>query len=91
MTKPLSPEKEERLAADVAKLRARVDAEIAETGAELERWLDRIPESRNSSTISALLEAAFDRYIELLGEPDASMLIETAFRRVAKKFRPTMQ
>jgi hypothetical protein len=82
---------EQQHAADSATIKSRLDAEIAETRAELERWLERIPESRASSTNIALLEAAFDRYLELFGEPDAFLLIESAFRRVAKKARPTLQ
>jgi hypothetical protein len=91
MTKPLSPEEEAQLTANVAKPQARLDAEISETRVQLERWLNCIPESRNVSTMNALLEAAFDRYIELLSEPDAFQRIESAFQRVAKKTRPTLQ
>ena len=87
----MTEEEKARDAANSAKIKARLRAETAETRAELERWLERIPESRAASTKTALLEAAFDRYIELLGEPDAFMLIESAFRRVAKKHRPTLQ
>jgi hypothetical protein len=78
-----------RHAADGAKIKARLRAETAETRAELEQWLERIPDSRDVSTMNALLEAAFDRYIKLLGEQDALDLIESAFRRFAKKTRPT--
>jgi hypothetical protein len=89
--KPLSSEEEARLAANVAKLRASLGAEVAETRAELEQWLDRIPETRSASTMIALLEAALNRYIDLHGEPDAFELIELAFRKFAKKTRPMLQ
>jgi hypothetical protein len=74
-----------------AKIKARVAVEVFEIRAELERWLEQIPESRASSTQTALLEAAFDRYSALLGESDAFELIESAFRRVAKRTRSTLQ
>jgi hypothetical protein len=87
----MTEDEKARDTANSAKIKARLAVEIAETRAELDRWLDRIPDTRSVSTMNALLEAAFDRYIELIGESDAFMLIESAFRRVAKKTRPTLQ
>jgi hypothetical protein len=80
-----------RHAADAAKIKARLGAEIAETRAELDRWLEGIPDTRGVSTMNALLDAALDRHIELLGESDAFEFIEAAFRRAAKKAKPTLQ
>jgi hypothetical protein len=42
-----------RHAANTAKIKARLNAETAETRAELERWLERIPESRATLNCSA--------------------------------------
>ena len=48
----------------------------------------RTPASANDTAISiAMLETAFDRYIDLLGATNAFELIESAFRRRAEMFR----
>jgi hypothetical protein len=46
----------------------------------------------NDTAISiAMLETAFDRFIELLGESDAFDLIESALRQRAEIFRRSLQ
>ena len=86
----MTEEEKAKGAANSAKIKAGLRREVTETRAELEQWLERFPESRYVSTKVALLKAAFDRYIDLLGEADAFMLIESAFRRVAKKSTPAL-
>jgi hypothetical protein len=41
--------------------------------------------------MNALLELAFERFIDLHGEKDALELIGSRFRRTAKKTKPTLQ
>jgi hypothetical protein len=69
------------------------DAQISKVKADLETWIDEHYQdhSLNVVVMSALLEVAFERFIDLHGEKDALELIESRFRRTAKITRPTLQ
>jgi hypothetical protein len=81
----------------LARLRAkfieRQDAQISKVKADLEMWIDEhYPDhSLNVVVMNALLELAFERFIDLHGVKDALELIESRFRRTAKITRPTLQ
>jgi molybdenum cofactor biosynthesis enzyme MoaA len=82
-----------KLARMRAKFIERQDAQISKVKADLETWIDEHYQdhSLNVVVMSALLEVAFERFIDLHGEKDALELIESRFRRTAKITRPTPQ
>jgi molybdenum cofactor biosynthesis enzyme MoaA len=82
-----------KLARMRAKFIERQDAQISKVKADLETWIDEHYQdhSLNVVVMSALLEVAFERFIDLHGEKDALELIESRFRRTAKITRPTLQ
>jgi hypothetical protein len=62
--------------------------EVERLRENLGEWIEENTHRANDTAISiAMLEAAFDRHIELLGATDALDLIESAFRRRAEMFR----
>jgi hypothetical protein len=70
-------------------MREGLNVEVERLRESLGEW---ITHRANDTAISiAMLETAFDSYIELLGESDAFDLIESAFRRRAEKFRKSLQ
>jgi hypothetical protein len=81
----------------VAAFRERQSAAIEKVKQSLAAWIDR--EDGNAANFGAnytevscaMLETAFDRYIDLHGATDAFELIESAFRRRAEKFRKSLQ
>ena len=51
-------------------------------------WIEENTRRANDAAVSiAMLETAFDRYIDLHGATDAFELIESTFRRRAEVFR----
>jgi hypothetical protein len=76
----------------VAIIREGLNAEVERLRESLGEWIKENTHRANDTAISiAMLETAFDCYIELLGESDAFDLIESAFRRRGEKFRKQMQ
>ena len=72
----------------VAIVRKGLNTEVARLREILGEWIKENTHRANDTAISiAMLETAFDRYIELLGESDALDLIQSAFRRRAEMFR----
>jgi hypothetical protein len=72
----------------VAIIREGLNAEVERLRESLGEWIKENTHRVNDTAISiAMLETAFDCYIELLGESDAFDLIESAFRRRAEMFR----
>jgi hypothetical protein len=88
---------EEDEVAKLGRMRAtfieRQDAQISKVKADLETWIDEHYPDHNLNVVvmNALLELAFERFINLHGEKDALELIGSRFRRAAKKTRPTLQ
>ena len=92
MNKP--PEKDEAaaLARNVAIMRERMKAEVARLRESLDVWIDENTLDGNDVEItSAMMQTAFAREIDLLGEQEAFRFIEKAFRRSADKFRRSLQ
>jgi len=87
---------EEDKAAERERLRAkfleRQDAQITKVKADLAQWIDvRYPDHNlNAVIMNALLQSAFERFIDLHGEKDALELIVSRFHRTAKTTRPAL-
>ena len=65
---------------------------MAEIKRDLAQWLDQTRDSSESAPLSiALIETAFDRYLETHDEQDARDLIEGAFHRAVRKRRGPLQ
>ena len=76
----------------VAIIREGLTVEVERLRESLGGWIEENAHRANDTVISiAMLDAAFDRYIDLLGATDAFELIEPAFRRRAEKFRKSPQ
>jgi hypothetical protein len=69
----------------------RVQAEVDRLRKHLDAWIEHHTDNNEVEITTALLEVAFERKIDLLGEEDALDLVQSAFRRTAKKFRPPLQ
>jgi hypothetical protein len=66
----------------VAIIRKGLNTEVERLRESLGEWIKENTHRANDTAISiAMLDTAFDRYIELLGESDAFDLIQSAFRR----------
>jgi hypothetical protein len=73
-------------ARNVAIIREVLSLEVERLRESLGEWIEENTHRANDTVISiAMLETAFDRDIELLGESDAFDLIQSAFRRRAEK------
>ena len=82
MNKPAEKYQDAEDARNVAILREGLSAEVERLRESLGVWIEENTHRANDTAISiAMLETAFDRYIELLGESDAFDLIQSAFRR----------
>ena len=82
MNKPAEKYQDADDARNVAILRERLTAEVEGLRESLAVWIEENTQRAIDAAISiAMLETAFDRYIELLGENDAFELIQSAFRR----------
>ena len=82
MNKPAEKYQDAEDARNVAILREGMTAEVEGLRESLAMWIEENTHRANDTAISiAMLETAFDRYIELLGENDAFDLIQSAFRR----------
>ena len=82
MNKPAEKYQDADDARNVAILREGLSAEVEGLRESLAVWIEENTHRANDTAISiAMLETAFDRYIELLGENDAFELIQSAFRR----------
>jgi hypothetical protein len=84
--KTRSPTKEKNQKAEharhVAIIREGLNVEVERLRESLGEWIEENTHRANDTAISiAMLETAFDRYIELLGESDAFDLIQSAFWR----------
>ena len=89
--KTRSPTKAEH-ARHVANLRENLNVEVERLRESLGEWIEENTHRAEDTAISiAMLETAFDRHIELLGESDALDLIESAFRQRAEMFRRSLQ
>jgi hypothetical protein len=88
---------EEDEAAKLERMRAqfveRQDAHISKVKTDLATSIDEHYAEPNVNVVimNALLELAFERFIDLHGEKDALELIGSHFRRTAKKTKPTLQ
>jgi hypothetical protein len=91
MNKPIADPGKAEHSRHVAIIREGLNAEVERLRESLGEWIKENTHRANDTAISiAMLETAFDCYIELLGESDAFDLIESAFRRRAEKFRKQM-
>ena len=80
------------LAAIIKRFRKRLQARADEIRGELIEWLGRTVHPADTVAASlALLETAFDGYLDLHDEPDALDLITRTFRRVAQRRRGALQ
>jgi hypothetical protein len=97
MNKTADNDKDAEDARKVAAFRERQRAVVERVKESLAAWIDS--EDGNAANFGAnynqvscaMLETAFDRYIDLHGATDAFELIESAFRRRAEKFRKSLQ
>jgi hypothetical protein len=88
MNKPAEKYQDAEDARNVAIVRERMTAEVEGLRESLAVWIEENTQHRIDAAVSiAMLETAFDRYIDLLGATDAFELIESAFRRRAEMFR----
>ena len=88
MNKPIADPGKAAHARHVAIIREGLNAEVERLREGLGEWIEENTHRANDTAISiAMLETAFDRYIDLLGATDAFELIESAFRRRAEMFR----
>ena len=88
MNKPADKYHDAEHARHVAIIREGLNVEVERLRESLGEWIKENTHRVNDTAISiAMLETAFDCYIELLGESDAFDLIESAFRRRAEMFR----
>jgi hypothetical protein len=75
-------------ARNVTIIREGLNLEVERLRESLGEWIEENSHPANDTAISiAMLETAFDRYIDPLGATDAFELIESAFRRRAQMFR----
>jgi hypothetical protein len=88
MNKPAEKYQKAQDARNVAIIREGLSLEVERLRESLGEWIEENTHRANDTAISiAMLETAFDRYIDLLGATDAFELIESAFRRRAEMFR----
>jgi hypothetical protein len=76
---------------DIRKYKQRVPTKVDALKRDLATWLDQTSVADTALVSRALLETAFDRYIDLHDEDDARDLINRAFDRVARSRRGTLQ
>jgi hypothetical protein len=91
MNQPAEEDDDASLARNVAILRKRMDAEVVRLRKHLDDWIGEHTCHNEVEITSALLEAAFEQEIALLGEKEAFDLMKLAFRRTAKRIGPTLQ
>jgi hypothetical protein len=91
MNQPAEEDDDASLARNVAILRKHMDAEVVRLRKHLDEWIGEHTRDNEVEITGALLEAAFERQIALLGEKDAFDLMKSAFRRTAKRIGPTLQ
>jgi hypothetical protein len=92
MNKPAEKYQDAEDARNVAILRERMTAEVEGLRESLAVWIEENTQHPIDAAVSiAMLETAFDRYIDLLGATDAFELVEACFRRRAEKFRKSLQ
>jgi len=92
MKQPVDKNFDPGLAQYVAMLRERMIPEVEGLRESLALWIGENTHLANDAVVSiAMLETAFDRYIDLLGATDAFELVEACFRRRAEKFRRSLQ
>lgn len=77
--------------ADIRKYKQRMATKVDALKRDLATWLDQTSAADTVLVSRALLETAFDRYIDLHDEDDARDLINRAFDRVARSRRGTLQ
>jgi hypothetical protein len=81
-----------RACATVCTWQIRMTAEVEGLRESLAVWIEENTQHPIDAAVSiAMLETAFDRYIDLLGATDAFELVEACFRRRAEKFRKSLQ
>jgi hypothetical protein len=68
-----------------------VDAEVVRLRKHLDEWIGEHTRHNAVEITSALLEAAFERQIALLGKKDAFDLMKSTFHRTAGRIGPTLQ
>ena len=92
MNKPAEKYQDAEDARNVAILRERMTAEVEGLRESIVVWIEENTQHPIDAAVSiAMLETAFDRYIDLLGATDAFELVEVCFRRRAEKFRKSLQ
>jgi hypothetical protein len=82
-----------RFAANAATIKRGVTIRVDEIKTNLAQWLDEsttTPADHAAASV-ALLETAFDRYLDTYDEGGALELIDAAFRRAAQRRRGTPQ
>jgi hypothetical protein len=85
MNKPAEKYQDAEDARNVAILRERMTAEVEGLRESLAVWIEENTQHPIDAAVSiALLETAFDRYIDLLGATDAFELVEACLRRSVK-------
>jgi hypothetical protein len=69
-----------------------VEAKVVEIKCNLKQWLDHVHEPADETPISlALLETAFERYLDNFQTPEAFEMIEAIFRRAVRRRRSIRQ
>jgi hypothetical protein len=81
-----------RACATVCTWQIRMTAEVEGLRESLAVWIEENTQHPIDAAVSiAMLETAFDRYIDLLGATDAFEVVEACFRQRAEKFRKSLQ
>jgi Ion channel len=77
---------------DTAAISHGLEARVAEIKHDLKQWLDHAHDPADGAAISlALLETAFERYLDNFQAPEAFEMIEAVFRRAVRRRRDTLQ
>jgi hypothetical protein len=86
MNKPIEKYHDAEDARNVAILRERMTAEVEGLRESLAVWIEENTQHPIDAAVSiAMLETAFDRYIDLLGATDAFELVEACFSAKGRK------
>jgi len=79
-----------QLADDMATIKRGIEARVATNKGDLKQWLHDACDPADDTPVSlALLETAFDRYLDNFPVPDAFEMIEAVFRRAVRRRRST--
>jgi uncharacterized protein YjbI with pentapeptide repeats len=91
MNEPPKKDHDAEFERNAAIVRERTKGDVARLRESLSAWIKENARPATDAAVSiALLETAFDRYIELHGAIDALELVESSFRQRAERFRRSL-